>query len=73
MQPTALEKSCRVCTYIRIRILDSQDPISASYLEVQKVVRAQFDNYFLQGGLVRLQEKEFPPVPLGFLKLFLIL
>jgi hypothetical protein len=53
--------------------LDSPDAISASYLEVQKVVRAQLENYFLQGGFVRFQEKELFPVPLGLLMVFLIL
>jgi hypothetical protein len=35
---------------------------SASYLKMQKVIRAQFEDYLLQGGFVRLQEKELPPV-----------
>jgi hypothetical protein len=41
---------------------DSQILLSASYLKVQKVIRAQFEDYLLQGGFVRLQEKELPPV-----------
>jgi hypothetical protein len=54
MRPTALKNSCRVCAYMRIRCLGLKI-LSASYLEVQKVVGAQFVNYFLQGGLVRFQ------------------
>jgi hypothetical protein len=73
MHPTALENSCRVCAYMRISHLDSQVPLSASYLEVQKVIRAQFEDYFLQGGLVWLQEKKLPPEALGFLMVFLVL
>lgn len=73
MQPTALENNCRVCAYMRISTLNFPFPISASYLEVQKVVRAQFENDFLQGGFVRFQEKELLPVSLGLLVVFLIL
>jgi hypothetical protein len=73
MHPTALENSCRVCAYMRIRSLHSRIPLSASYLEVEKVVRAQFEDYLLQGGLVGFQEKEFPPVPFRFLVVLLIL
>jgi hypothetical protein len=73
MQPTALENSCRVCAYMRISTLNFPFPISASYLEVQKVVRAQFENDFLQGGFVRFQEKELLPVSLGLLVVFFIL
>jgi uncharacterized protein (DUF3820 family) len=73
MQPTALENNCRVCAYMRIRVLNSHASLSASYLEVQKVVGAQLEDYLVQGGLVWFQEKEFPPEAFGFLMVLFIL
>jgi len=55
MYPTALENNCRVCAYMRIRSLDSQSSLSASYLEMEEVVGTQFEDNLLQGGLVRFQ------------------
>jgi hypothetical protein len=61
MHPTALENNSRVCAYVPVRALSPLHKVSASYLEMQQVVRTQLIEGLLQCSFVWFQQEELFP------------